>query len=229
MGFGNYAYLYLSVSFIQMLKAAVPAVTLMVMFSAGLERLHGTTLCGVVVVTLGTFIAAYGEVKLSAIGVAMMMLSEFSEAIRMAFYQYLLGNLKFDMIEGLYVMGPPALVFLGLGIAFFELGDFIRDGGVFVILDAPLYFMSAALMGFFVNYLSLAVVSTMGGVGFKVMGQAKNAAVILGAVLLFGNPVTGIQILGYVISIVGFFIYNKGKMEIQAAEAKHSKSSSVRV
>ena len=222
LGFGNYAYLYLSVSFIQMLKAAVPAVTLVVMFSAGLEKLHRTTLTGVVIVTLGTLIATYGEVKFSLIGLMMMMLSEVCEALRMAFYQYLLGNLKFDMIEGLYVMGPASLAFLWVGIAIFELGDFIRDGGVYIMLGAPFHFLCAALMGFCVNYLSLAVVAAMGGVGFKVMGQAKNAAVILGAMLIFRNPVTGIQVVGYLTSIVGFFVYQNGKLEIEAAARRSS-------
>jgi hypothetical protein len=219
LGFGNYAYLYLSVSFIQMLKAAVPAVTMCVMYTAGLEQLHHKTLTGVVIVTLGTMIATYGEVKFSMLGLLMMMMSELSEALRMAFYQYLLGNLKFDMIEGLYVMGPASLVFLWLGIAVFELDDFIHNDGAYIMLEAPLYFLCAALMGFCVNYLSLAVVSAMGGVGFKVMGQAKNAAVILGAMVIFGNPVTIIQGFGYLTSIIGFYVYQKGKIEVQLLEA----------
>ena len=61
--------LYLSVSFIQML-AAVPAVTFFVMTTAGLKVAWMTP---GEVATLGTFIAVYGEVKFSAIGVMMML------------------------------------------------------------------------------------------------------------------------------------------------------------
>jgi len=213
LGFGNYVYLYLSVSFIQMLKSAVPAVTMVVMYTAGLERLHGTTLAGVAVVTIGTFIAAYGEVKFSAIGVVMMMTSECAEAIRMAFFQYVLGNLKFDLIEGLYVMGPASLGFLVLGIICLELRQFMEDRGWEIIMAAPHYFVAAALMGFGVNILTLGVIKATSGLTFKVMGQAKNAAVILLAVVLFGNPVTGIQVVGYLLSLIGFFVYQKGKMQ----------------
>jgi hypothetical protein len=110
-------------------------------------------------------------------------------------------------------------VFLWLGIAVFELDEFIHNDGAYIMLEAPLYFLCAALMGFCVNYLSLAVVSAMGGVGFKVMGQAKNAAVILGAMVIFGNPVTIIQGIGYLTSIIGFYVYQKGKIEVQALEA----------
>ena len=220
LGFGNYVYLYLSVSFIQMLKAGVPAVTLLVMTTAGLEKLHGTTLAGVVVVTLGTFIAVYGEVRFSAIGVIMMLTSEFAEAIRMAFYQYLLGNLKFDLVEGLYIMGPASLLFLGVGIVIFELRDFLENDGMYIVMEAPHYFLAAALMGFGVNYLTLGVIKATSGLTFKVMGQVKNAVVILLAVVIFGNPVTAIQLFGYTLSIVGFFVYQKGKIQQQKLAQK---------
>ncbi|CAL6273487.1 unnamed protein product [Bathycoccus prasinos] len=61
LGFGNYVYLYLSVSFIQMLKACVPAVTLFVMFCAGLERVDAKVLLGVAVLTIGTTLSATGK------------------------------------------------------------------------------------------------------------------------------------------------------------------------
>jgi|TARA_B110000003_G_scaffold83038_2_gene84825 drug/metabolite transporter (DMT)-like permease len=228
LGFGNYVYLYLSVSFIQMLKSAVPAVTLVVMTTAGLEKLHGTTLLGVGIVTLGTFIAAYGEVKFSAIGVVMMIVSEFAEAIRMAFYQYVLGNLKFDLIEGLYVMGPAALLFLGLGIVMFELRDFLDNGAWYIPMDSPHHFFAAALLGFGVNYLTLGVIKATSGLTFKVMGQVKNAVVILLAVVIFGNPVTSIQLFGYTLSLVGFFIYQRGKSQQLVAAIRDRDAASAK-
>ena len=70
------------------------------MFCAGLERLDAKVLTGVVVLTVGTTLsAAYGEIDFKWIGVVMMVTSEFCEAIRMAVLQYLLGNLKFELIE----------------------------------------------------------------------------------------------------------------------------------
>ena len=73
LGFGNYVYLYLSVSFIQMLKACVPAVTLFVMFCTGLERLDAKVLAGVAVLTVGTTLSAYGEIVFKCVGVVMMV------------------------------------------------------------------------------------------------------------------------------------------------------------
>ena len=54
LALGNYTYLYLSVSFIQMLKAAVPCVTMIVLVGTGLERPHRMTVLGVSILTFGT-------------------------------------------------------------------------------------------------------------------------------------------------------------------------------
>ena len=90
LALGNYTYLYLSVSFIQMLKAAVPCVTMIVLVATALEKPHRMTVLGVLILTFGTALAAYGEIAFQWIGVIMMFSSEFSEAFRMAVLQYLL-------------------------------------------------------------------------------------------------------------------------------------------
>jgi hypothetical protein len=202
-----------------MLKSAVPAVTLVVMFTAGLERLHGMTLLGVGFVTCGTLLAAWGEVRFSTVGVIMMLGSEFAEAIKMAFFQYVLGNLKFDLIEGLFIMMPASVLFLMIGIWVLELEDFVAKDAVDIILQIPHYFIAASLMGFTVNLLTLGLVKCTSGLSFKVIGQVKNAVVVMLAVLLFGNPITSIQVFGYSSSVIGFYIYQKGKTQQQAFAA----------
>ena len=217
LGFGNYVYLYLSVSFIQMLKACVPAVTLFVMFCAGLERLDAKVLLGVAVLTIGTTLSAYGEIDFKWIGVVMMVTSEFCEAIRMAVLQYLLGNLKFELIEGLYWFSPASLACLFIGIMWLEMPAFVRENGVGKIMESPSLYICAALLGFLVNYLTLGVIKSTSGLTFKVLGQAKNTAVILISVMVFGSQVTSLQIVGYTISMAGFYVYQMAKMEQQKA------------
>lgn len=217
LGFGNYVYLYLSVSFIQMLKACVPAVTLFVMFCAGLERLDAKVLLGVAVLTIGTTLSAYGEIDFKWIGVVMMVTSEFCEAIRMAVLQYLLGNLKFELIEGLYWFSPASLACLFIGIMWLEMPAFVRESGVGKIMESPGLYICAALLGFLVNYLTLGVIKSTSGLTFKVLGQAKNTVVILISVMVFGSQVTSLQIVGYTISMAGFYVYQMAKMEQQKA------------
>jgi drug/metabolite transporter (DMT)-like permease len=132
------------------------------------------------------------------------------------------------LIEGLYVMGPAALLFLGLGIVMFELRDFLDNGAWYIPMDSPHYFFAAALLGFGVNYLTLGVIKATSGLTFKVMGQVKNAVVILLAVVIFGNPVTSIQLFGYTLSLVGFFIYQRGKSQQLVAAIRDRDAASAK-
>ena len=71
----------LCVSFIQMLKAAVPCVTMLVLVGTRSRRSpHRMTVLGVAILTFGTALAAYGEIAFQWIGIVLMFSSEFSEA-----------------------------------------------------------------------------------------------------------------------------------------------------
>jgi hypothetical protein len=194
LALGNYTYLYLSVSFIQMLKAGVPSVTMLVLVTTGLERLHQQTALGVAVLTVGTVMAAYGEIAFQWIGVILMFASEFSEAFRMAVLQYLMGNLRFELIEGLYVMAPASLAFLMLGIFAFEFKALNEENGLSKIAANPGKYLLAAFLGFLVNFLTLGVIKSTSSLTFKVVGQVKNTVVIWISVVLFHSEITGTQV-----------------------------------
>jgi len=162
-------------------------------------------------------LSAYGEIDFKWIGVVMMVTSEFCEAIRMAVLQYLLGNLKFELIEGLYWFSPASLACLFIGIMWLEMPAFVRESGVGKIMESPGLYICAALLGFLVNYLTLGVIKSTSGLTFKVLGQAKNTVVILISVMVFGSQVTSLQIVGYTISMAGFYVYQMAKMEQQKA------------
>jgi hypothetical protein len=86
---------------------------------------------------IGTVMAAYGEIAFQWVGVIMMFSSEFSEAFRMAVLQYLMGNLRFELIEGLYIMAPASLAFLTVGIFMFEFKPLAEENGLGKIVANP--------------------------------------------------------------------------------------------
>ena len=57
------------------------------------------------------------------------------------------------------------------------------------------------------NILTLGVVKTTSSLTYKVVGQVKNAFTVYFSILIFGNPVTSLQVLGYGGSIAGFLWY----------------------
>lgn len=65
---GNVAYLYLSVSFIQMLKATNAVVTLFATWAFGIAPPNMKVLGNVGIIVLGVVIASFGEIKFDLLG-----------------------------------------------------------------------------------------------------------------------------------------------------------------
>lgn len=111
--FSNKVYLYLSVSFIQMLKAATPIVVLLLSFVMNLEKPSAKLFAIIFLVSSGIAIASYGEIDFIFIGVLFQVLGIVVESIRLVLVQILLSNngLKFDAICGLYLFAPVTFFF----------------------------------------------------------------------------------------------------------------------
>ena len=116
--------------------------------------------------------------------------------------------MRFELIEGLYIMAPASFLFLVLGIFAFGWARCGRRMGSGRSRDAA-QVPAAAFLGFLVNLLTLAVIKSTSSLTFKVMGQVKNTVVIVMSVLIFGPAITAVQVLGYAISMVGFAIYRE--------------------
>ena len=89
---GNAAYLYLSVSFIQMLKALMPVSVFGMGCLIGTERFEVSTMANMGLIALGVAIASYGELNFNMFGVMLQLWSIASESIRLVLVQILLQS-----------------------------------------------------------------------------------------------------------------------------------------
>ena len=101
MTLGNTAYLHLGVGFIQMLKAMSPIFTMAALVATGLEKPNLKLISSVCIIAAGTSIAAYGETKLSLLGLLIVVAGEVCEAGRLVVTQHLLQQLQFGTMEGI--------------------------------------------------------------------------------------------------------------------------------
>ena len=72
---GEHAALHLSVSFVQMLKAFQPVVLNVFIVGLGLEKFSYKLFVCIIVVTIGSIMAAIGEVNFTATGMSLMLIS----------------------------------------------------------------------------------------------------------------------------------------------------------
>ncbi len=84
---GNAAYLHLSVSFIQMLKALMPVAVFLVGSLMGVEKFELARLANMSLIAVGVAIASFGEINFNVFGVALQMGSIVAESIRLTLVQ----------------------------------------------------------------------------------------------------------------------------------------------
>ncbi|EKG14328.1 protein of unknown function DUF250 [Macrophomina phaseolina MS6] len=207
--FGNVAYLYLSVSFIQMLKATNAVATLLATWALGLAPPDLTTLSKVSVIVVGVMIASFGEIKFQLFGFVIQVAGIGIEATRLVLVQRILSGDEFKMepLVSLYYFAPATVLINALPLLFFELpaistADILHVGPFTLLANAALAFLLNVAVVFLVKKTS-AVVLTLCGV-------LKDILLVVASMVLFKDPVTLLQLFGYGIALAGLTYYKLG-------------------
>eukprot|EP00040_Diaphanoeca_grandis_P043820 m.10387 g.10387 ORF g.10387 m.10387 type:complete len:315 (+) comp8270_c0_seq1:300-1244(+) len=208
MGFGTVAYLSLTVAFIQMLKAFTPVITLAVMYGLGVESPSTMVVISVSAISVGTFIAVYGEAQLDMYGLIIHEISAVCEATRLALTQVLLKDMKFSEVEGLFYMAPVGAVSMIVLVIIFELKSIIATSSLGIVVDHWPMFATVSIMGFFLNILSFSIISMSSSVLLKIISVARTAGLVLLCAVFLKETITSLEALGYTLSLAAFVWYN---------------------
>ena len=140
----------------------------------------------------------------------------------MVFFQHLLGQQQFGLIEGLFYTCPANFFFLCIGIAVFEEKSLTEPENYGRVVNNPLPYVVVSCMGFGVILTTLGVIQTCGSLTFKAAGQVRNVGIVFVSIVMFGDVVTAQQACGYAINLIGFFMYQyvKSREDLAALEAK---------
>ena len=95
----NAAYMYLTITFTQMLAAFTPTVTLVLLYLFGVETPTRRASVCVLFIGFGCALSSYGEGHFDVLGVAFRVMGIFSEATRLVLTQHLLKNHKLSIFE----------------------------------------------------------------------------------------------------------------------------------
>ena len=209
--FGMTSYLFLTVAFIQMLKAFTPVMTMTGLVIFGLENpSRGAILC-VLVISLGTAIAGYGELNFSLLGVACMILAQMFEALKLIFTQMVLQRNKFSLVETLYYVTPTSaacVLFFACILEFPHMSQ--SDLDKVLINFRP--FLTSCIVAITTNVVNTFVVQSTNALVLKLSVTARNALLVLFNAVMMGETVTRLEGIGYVVSLGGFLGYNYVKL-----------------
>eukprot|EP00466_Bigelowiella_natans_P017411 jgi/Bigna1/48853/estExt_Genewise1.C_330020 len=216
---GMKAFLYVTVSFIQMFKAFAPAITLFMLFVMGVETPSRKVTLSVLAMCMGMCVTAAGEVNFSVIGVALIFGAQVSEAIRLVLMQRFVKRLKFKAIELQYYRAPCAALTLLVAALFMEANKIYETGALTRVYDNFHIFLLQAFLGFAVNIVNTLVIKITNSVTLKVLAVVRNACLVIVNMMFFGEVVTGRQFAGYGVLLIAFAMFQKFR-RAESAKAK---------
>ncbi|GAB2300344.1 hypothetical protein Dimus_034383 [Dionaea muscipula] len=220
----NSAYIYLSVSFIQTLKALMPVAvySLSFLFNHRQTPFSPYTLSNMLGISAGVAVAAYGESRFDPIGVSLQLGAVLFEATRLVLVQKLLKakGIELNPITSLYYVAPCCLVLLTLPWLIVEY-PVLRDTSS-SHLDLFI-FGSNSLCAFGLNLAVFLLVGKTSALTMNVAGVVKDWLLIAFSWSVIKDTVTPVNLLGYGLAFLGVAYYNHAKLQDMKAKEEHKK------
>lgn len=208
--FGNLTYLYLSVAFIQMLKATTPVAVLLSSWVLGVAKPNLRVFLNVSVIVVGVVIASFGEIKFVMIGFIFQIAGVIFEALRLTMVQRLLSSAeyKMDPLVSLYYFAPVCAAMNATVAIFWELPKVsmaeVYHVGLFTL------FLNG-LCAFMLNVSVVLLIGKTSSLVLTICGVLKDVLLVAASVIIWPDkPVTGLQLFGYSIALAGMVNYKLG-------------------
>ena len=224
---GNSAYIYLSVAFIQMVKALMPCVVYLIGLMFRVETFNSTKMLNMTILTVGIAIASYGEVNFHAFGFLLLLLSIGAEAIRLVSIQVLLASsdIKLNSVTTLYYVSPACVIFLVPPFVYLELPSLLGSQDIHL---NPMVLLSSAVLAFGLNISVYLLIGKTSALTMNVAGVLKDWILITISSVLFDAPISMLQLCGYLMAFAAVCFYNYKKcQERTASESKKHSTSEI--
>ncbi|KAJ4306504.1 hypothetical protein N0V88_001307 [Collariella sp. IMI 366227] len=211
----NQVYLYLSVAFIQMLKAAAPVAVLLTSWAWGVEEPSLKRFLNILLIVAGVALASFGEIDFSLTGFLFQLGGIVFEAVRLVMIQVLLSGdtQKMDPLVSLYYYAPVCAVMnviiaIGSEANSFNPADLAKAGYGLLLLNA--------IVAFMLNVSSVFLIGKTSGLVMTLTGILKNILLVIISVLIWHTTISWLQFLGYAIALSGLVYYSIGWDQIVA-------------
>lgn len=212
LAFGNTAYLHISVAYIQMVKNTTSAFVFMFSIMFGLETCTRSNTFAVAAVVLGLLFTTVGELDFSLLGFMLQMAGTLSDSLRLSLTKIVLSSrhaVSLDPMSAVFYSCPTLLLILTGPVCMIDLPLLTAAK----LWDMKFVLMTNALLAFGLNMTSMFFMKRCGATTYALTGVVKDVALILLCCGMFGHPMTNTQLVGFVISLAGFQLYNSLKSD----------------
>ncbi|KAJ7634896.1 TPT-domain-containing protein [Roridomyces roridus] len=199
----NSAYLHLSISYIQMLKAFNAVAVLIISWVFRIAEPNRRLALIVSMISFGVAITSKGEMNFNLFGFLIQAAAVVFEAARLVMIEVLLHGLKMDPLVSLHYYAPICALINLLVLPFTEgLAPFYELARI-----GPLIIFSNACVAFFLNVAAVFLVGVGSGLILTLAGVLKDILLVTGSVAFFGAQVAPLQVFGYSIALGGLVLF----------------------
>merc|ERR1719199_248420 len=148
----------------------------------------------------------------SLIGFLFQMAGTMSDSLRLAMTKIVLSSghsIRLDPMSALYYSAPTVLIILTGPMYYVDL----RHMAVEKVWHMKFVLLTNALLAFGLNMTSMFFMKRCGATTYALTGVIKDIALILVCTVMFSHPMTTSQCLGFVVSLIGFQVYNNLKSD----------------
>lgn len=208
----NSAYLYLSVSFIQMTKSLMPGLVYACGVMLGTERFGLGSAMNMTLIAFGVLVCAVGEANLVVKGLVQQLVALVFEAARLTLVQILMAGkgIKLNPLQSLYYVSPACLMCLLVPFAFVELQEFVDNPPTVY----PAIFLGNGLIAFSLNLAVFLLIGKTSALTMNIAGVIKDWMLIFFSYSVFKAPVTALNLFGYLFCCSGVAVYNWQKLQV---------------
>ncbi|KAF9135096.1 Triose-phosphate Transporter [Mortierella sp. 14UC] len=217
----NASLMYITLSFYTMIKSSTPIWVLMFAFFFRLEKPRLSLILIIGVIVVGVVLTVAGETQFDMTGFVLVLLAAVMSGLRWSLTQMLLQKDQLGMdnpVATLYYISPIMFVLMSIlslvvedpfvqfsSSAFFQ--DF-QTGALTMVMAG-----GGGLLAFAMTVAEFKLIKSTGTVTLSVAGISKEIVVISLSMLIFGDRLTFVNLLGLLVSIGGIMAYNYVKIK----------------
>merc|ERR1712224_3250 len=171
-----------------------------------LERLNARTCTLLGIVIFGCTISIHGQVDFNAKGFTLQITSQMAEICKMLLQAFIMQNLKIDPLTMVMWMAPLCLVAVSTAIMYMWTPMILQDAKA-----CWLHLLANSFIAFLLNHSVASLLRISSGLTMVLAGIVKDICIVSLAAIAFGTHLEHIQIVGFIIAIIGIFAHSMVK------------------
>ncbi|KAG0207735.1 Triose-phosphate Transporter [Mortierella sp. GBA30] len=216
----NASLMYITLSFYTMIKSSTPIWVLVFAFFFRLEKPRMSLILIIAIIVIGVILTVAGETQFDMTGFILVLFAAVMSGLRWSLTQMLLQKDQLGMdnpVATLYYISPIMFALMSIlslviedPFVEFASSEFFND-----FRTGALTLMMAGGGGFLAFAMTVAefkLIKNTGTVTLSVAGISKEIVVISLSMLIFGDRLTFVNLLGLLVSIGGIMAYNYDKI-----------------